>query len=87
MNTRAFKRGDKDYLITVGSISQDGSRTVEFKGNKIEIAYGEFSDFLRDTNKYLERAKEYAANDTQREMIECYIKHYESGSIDMHKES
>ena len=73
LNTRAFKRGDKDFIITVASISQGGSRSVEFKGNKIDIHYGEFSDFLKDVNKYLERAKQYAANNTQKEMIELYI--------------
>ena len=56
MNTRAFKKGDKEFLITVGSISKDGSRSFEYKGNKIDIEYGEFADFLKDMNKYLERA-------------------------------
>lgn len=38
-------------------------------------------------NFYLERAKEYAANDNQREMIELYIDHFKTGSIDKHKDS
>ena len=38
-------------------------------------------------NHYLEKAKQYAANDTQRGMIQDYIDHYKSGSIDLHKDS
>ena len=38
-------------------------------------------------NKYLERAKEYAANQGQREMIEKYIEHYKTGDIETHKDS
>jgi dipeptidyl-peptidase-3 len=38
-------------------------------------------------NYYLQRAVEYAANDNQVEMIKNYIRHYETGDIEVHKDS
>ena len=87
LNTRAFKTADKEYLITVGSISKEGSKSVVRGGKKFNIEYGEFADFLIDMNKSLQRARSYAAGKNQREMIDLYIKHYETGSIEIHKES
>jgi hypothetical protein len=46
-NTRAFKVGER-YLITVGSVSTDGSRVVEFCGKTFELRYGEFASYLED---------------------------------------
>ena len=57
LNTRAFKTGDNTYLITVGSISTEGSASdVEFDGCKFDIMYGEFSPYLEEMNKYLNKA-------------------------------
>lgn len=38
-------------------------------------------------NYYLERALEYCANETQKDMIRLYIEHFRTGSIDVHKDS
>ena len=35
----------------------------------------------------MEKAKEYAANDTQKEMIEKYLDHFKSGCVQTHKNS
>jgi hypothetical protein len=40
-----------------------------------------------ELNYYLEKAKNYVANDNQKEMIEHYIEHFRTGSIDAHKDS
>jgi len=87
LNTRAWKKADKEFIITVGSIQTDKSRRVTYKGKQFDIEYGEFSGFLTDMNRYLERAKQYAANKGQKEMIELYIEHYKTGNIDTHKDS
>ena len=88
LNTRAFKKADNHFVITVGSISTEGSSTgSEFQGNKFDIEYGEFSEYLTEVIEHLKRAIPYAANDNQKEMIEHYITSYETGSIDTHKES
>jgi len=87
LNTRAFKNGDKKFIITVGSISEEKSREEKFKENTFEIKYGEFAPYLREVNENLKEALKYVANDTQKEMIEKYIEHYNSGDIEPHKES
>jgi len=88
LNTRAFKQGPNKYLITVGSILTEGSQQgIEFQGNTFDIQYGEFAPYLEECVTYLQRALKYAANDNQREMLELYIKHYQTGSIDVHKDS
>ena len=38
-------------------------------------------------NYYLERALPYVANETQLEMLQLYIEHFKTGSIDTHKDS
>ncbi|CDW76384.1 dipeptidyl-peptidase 3 [Stylonychia lemnae] len=86
LNTRAFKRDDGTYLITVGSINT-GEREVTFKDKQFTVQHGEFSKYLEECNQYLEQAKLYAANDLQREMIELYIEHFKTGDIETHKES
>ncbi len=86
LNTRAFKQNDGEILITVGSI-EHSTRKVEHQGRTFEIRFGEFSSYLKDVNYYLERALEYCANDTQKDMIRLYIDHFRTGSIDVHKDS
>ena len=87
LNTRAFKENGK-YVITVGSISKDKSMfNVEFMGYKFDVVYGEFSPYLTECNEYLKEAKKYTANDNQEKMIGKYIEHFETGDIEVHKDS
>jgi len=86
LNTRAFKLEDGTIKVTVGSIEKH-SRAVEHAGRKFLIEFGEFSDYLKDMNHYLEQALKYCANDNQREMISYYIEHYKTGCIETHKNS
>jgi dipeptidyl-peptidase-3 len=88
LNTRAFKSEDGRILITVGSISTNGSKTdIEFKGRKFDVQYGEFAPYLQECNTYLKEALKYCANDNQENMVKKYIEHFESGSVDAHKDS
>jgi dipeptidyl-peptidase III len=86
LNTRAFKLSDGNFVITVGSI-QKSKASHDFKGAKISVEHGEFGPFLEEVTYYLSKAREYAANDNQRDMITLYMKHFETGSIDTHKDS
>lgn len=85
-NTRAFKKEDGTIEITVGSVEKS-EKEFQFKDKKLKLVYGEFSQYLKEVVYYLEKAKEYAANDTQKEMIEHYITHFKTGSVDRHKDS
>ncbi len=86
LNTRAFKQSDGTILITVGSI-QESTQEHQFENKKFIVQFGEFKEYLKEVNYYLQRALQYVANENQREMVTNYIKHYETGSIEVHKES
>ena len=62
LNTRAFKKGDSNFVITVGSINKKKTEH-DFKEAKISVEYGEFAPYLQEVNYYLTKAREYAAND------------------------
>lgn len=51
------------------------------------MKFGEFAPYLEEVNYYLAKAREYAANDNQRDMLTLYIEHFKTGSIDAHKDS
>jgi hypothetical protein len=64
LNTRAFKRDDSHFIISVGSISTKSSKKdINFQGKKFDLEFGEFSEFLTQVNQNLEKAIEFAAND------------------------
>lgn len=47
LNTRAFKKDDSHFIISVGSISsQNSKKDISFQGKSFDIEFGEFSDFL-----------------------------------------
>lgn len=62
LNTRAFKKSNGSYEITVGSINQS-TQEHTFKDHQFKVIYGEFGAYLEEAISYLEKAKEYAAND------------------------
>ena len=63
LNTRVFKTGEKEYKITIASIKETDSCTMEFRDCQLQICYGEFSPYFIEMNGYLEKALQYAAND------------------------
>ena len=63
LNTRAFKEDGK-YVVTVGSIKTDGTRTgIDFQGHQFDVVYGEFAPYLVECNHYLQQALKYCANE------------------------
>ena len=46
---------------------------MQFRDKTFNIEFGEFSEYLKEMNYYLEKAKNYVANDTQRDMLQLYI--------------
>ena len=86
LNTRAFKKPDGTYEVTIGSIDKS-ERELTFKEHKFRVCTGEFAPYLEECNYYLDKAKQYAANDTQKEMLELYIEHFKTGSVELHKDS
>ena len=85
-NNRMTKQDQNSYTIKIASIDKK-EETIEEKGWKIKLQYGEFSPFLRDLNKHLSEAKNYAANEYQSNMIDFYLEHFKSGDINKHIDS
>mmetsp|Transcript_5356 Transcript_5356/g.4933 ORF Transcript_5356/g.4933 Transcript_5356/m.4933 type:complete len:155 (+) Transcript_5356:296-760(+) len=54
LNTRAFKKPDGSYQITIGSIEQS-KHTLKYKDIQFEVIKGEFAPYLKEVNYYLEK--------------------------------
>ena len=89
MNTRAFKKKESHYIITVGSICKEKTKKdQDYKeGIKYDIIYGEFAPYLEEMNYYLKHCLKYCANETQEAMVKDLIDHYYTGDIETHKNS
>ena len=96
-NTRIRRLDDSVYEILVASSNDRNSVTSEFPqgtftledSNKTAVTFI-FGDHSREMGMIagnLRKAREHAANDTQRAMLDAYIHHFESGSGESHKES
>lgn len=57
------------------------------EGKNITIVYGDHADEMKEVSNNLKKALDYAANDHQKEMLKCYIKHFEEGNVEDHKGS
>ncbi|KAH6918593.1 dipeptidyl peptidase III [Coprinopsis sp. MPI-PUGE-AT-0042] len=90
LNTRVVKNGPGDFTLLVASVNTDNvvSHDVEVEGSqiKLKVQHGDFSDALAKAADALEEAKKYTANDNQTQMLEYYIKSFQTGSIQDHKD-
>ena len=88
VNTRLQKVDENKYEILIGSIEEKEEKlTVAYENISITLKYGDFKDYLIKMNSFLEKAKLYASNDTEKKMIDLYIEHFLTGDIEKHKES
>lgn len=51
----------------------------------MRLEYGDFSQALALVNRNLEKAMGYAANDTQKKMLQAYIEHFRTGDMQKFK--
>ncbi|GCE98094.1 hypothetical protein ZYGM_000674 [Zygosaccharomyces mellis] len=94
-NTRIEKLNDKEFAVWVASKEQINKLPQTYPDSKFSLSNGsavcfKFGDHSRELGivaSYLQKAKEYAANDTQRHMLDKYIDHFTSGSSHAHKEA
>ncbi|XP_018056405.1 PREDICTED: dipeptidyl peptidase 3 isoform X1 [Atta colombica] len=99
-NARCFKTVVKDpasndniniYEIKLASVEMSDNPKVtlpeETFGNaKFKITRGDYSKLLMPVVKNLQKAKEYASNQIEKNMLEKYIEHFKTGSLDDHKD-
>lgn len=85
-NTMAQKVGDKYYILYPSS-EKEAQIQYTYKGKEFIMNFGNFKQELTHVVIYLKEALKYVANDNQKNMILHYITHFETGSLEEHKES
>ena len=75
------------YRVVLASAEkgQEGPVTYTEDGIVVEVVRGDFATYMARVAANLEKAAEYAATDTEREMLREYVAHFRSGSVDEHK--
>ncbi|KAJ3092837.1 hypothetical protein HK100_006834 [Physocladia obscura] len=89
LNTRLFKTASNNYTLKIASANSTPSSVFKSTDGFIAVTV-EYSDFQPQMFKAavaMRFAAEFAANDTQRDMILKYAENFESGDMEAHKES
>ena len=92
LNTRLVKdsQGFEIKLASSNNVLEEPLpylKEFTYKGNKIKVTRGDFSFAMDEIVKNLLLAQRYAANDTQKEMLENYVKSFSTGNMNDHKEA
>ena len=92
INTRVRKDGPNDFTLLVASADKNANvkeETISINGQTVnlKIEYGDHSEAMRRSVDALKKAKEYAANEHQASALSCYIRSFETGDIEAHKEA
>ncbi|KAH9420608.1 bifunctional diacylglycerol diphosphate phosphatase/phosphatidate phosphatase [Dermatophagoides pteronyssinus] len=69
---------ERDYINKVSQLEMDG--------HSFRLERGDYSPILSLVNENLIKAGDCAQNQTERKMVEEYVRHFRSGSLDAHKE-
>lgn len=86
LNTRVIKINPKYYNILFCS-QQSVVKKFDYKGVTIELIYGDFAPFMTKVVENLKLCGNFAANEHQKNMIQKYVEHFESGDVNLHKDS
>ncbi|KAJ7449805.1 aflatoxin-detoxifizyme [Mycena latifolia] len=88
LNTRVKKENSTSFTLLVASAQAQPDVTADLEGgSKLTVKYGDMQKPLAKAVSYLEEAKKYGQNVNQTNMIEGYIKSFNSGSIQDHKDA
>ncbi|KAJ0180024.1 hypothetical protein K1T71_004615 [Dendrolimus kikuchii] len=92
---RTFKTKSEDglplYTIHLASVNSSPKPPLtmakeQYKGAYFEVTRGDYSPLLKLAVGNLAKAKEYAANDNEKNMIKHYINSFNEGDLSEHKE-
>ncbi|KAK7700933.1 hypothetical protein SLS57_011910 [Botryosphaeria dothidea] len=59
----------------------------KLKGKKLQIVFGDYSKEMATIADAIKSARQYAANDTERAMLDAYEKSFTTGSLEAYKDS
>lgn len=78
---------DDRYVVEVAAIQHRVVDTAKtYKGKKVVIEYGKYSQYLQASVRHLEKAISFTSDDVQKEMLRELIKFYETGDMKHHLE-
>lgn len=95
---RKTKSGNFEVLIASSLLNphlERGDHSPDFEwalngeldGRSLKLKFGDHLEQMAKIVLHMKKAGQYIANNTQKEMIENYVKSFESGSLDAFKES
>ncbi|XP_054999150.1 dipeptidyl peptidase 3 isoform X3 [Sorex araneus] len=98
-NTRLFKEVGQDgrphYQVRLASaLSSEPAldsdvapklKSYDFQGSRFQVTRGDYAPILQKVVDHLEKAKAYAANSHQEQMLAQYTESFMQGSIEAHK--
>lgn len=58
----------------------------KYKNAYFQVTRGDYSPLLKLVNENLEKAKQYASNDNEKNMLKHYINSFKEGDLNEHKE-
>ncbi|CEP01737.1 unnamed protein product (mitochondrion) [Plasmodiophora brassicae] len=87
LNTRLFRAGPNAFDLRIASAETRPDQTLTGNSISVRVQYGDFAKEMADIVSEMQQAVEFAGNDNERLMCECYVKSFRSGSIDDHKQS
>uniref|UniRef100_A0A8C8GKE2 Dipeptidyl peptidase 3 n=1 Tax=Oncorhynchus tshawytscha TaxID=74940 RepID=A0A8C8GKE2_ONCTS len=93
-NTRLFKKkseGKSCYEVRLASAVQEGetnpnSGEYNFEDRVFTVSRGDYDHLMKKVSENLEKAKDHAANENQKRMLEEYSRSFTFGSVEAHKE-
>lgn len=92
-NTRVFKTGPKDFELRIASADLTAPAGTPFKSSydfdfgTLKLVYGDHTEEFKHIYSEIEQAIEFAANDTQVQMLKSYAESFKTGSMEAHKDS
>lgn len=90
-NTRLAKGEDGSLEIRCAGYEDPSAgprvETFDFQGRKVSVKHGDYGPLLGPVVQHLTAAKEHVANETQADMLQCYVDHFSSGVLQRHKDS
>ncbi|TFK97989.1 aflatoxin-detoxifizyme [Pterulicium gracile] len=85
LNTRVSKQSSEAFTLHIASVNGGVQDNVAASPH-VSVKHGDFATQLKRVNEALTEAKKHAANPTQVSMLDGYIKSFDTGSIEDHKE-
>jgi dipeptidyl-peptidase-3 len=92
LNTRLIKDAD-GFEVKLASTKVALEKEIPYlkdhtyEGHKIRVTRGDFDFAMNEIVQNLKLARHYAANDTQREMLDEYVQNFITGDMEYHKEA